>query len=404
MTINANIKKLYIANFLTGIIFWYPIEKLFMQDIGISAFGVGVNAVVFLAITVIFDVPSGVLADRWNRKRTLILSLVALALSSLVLGLSNSLAPYLVGTMLFGAYVVLTSGTYQAIMYDSLYQIGESKRYDKHQGRAYALFLAGVGFSSLAGGYIADGFGYRWSYYLSIIPTFLALFALLTLVEPIIIRTAHDTRLKKHIKNSADLLFSNKILFHLALFAVIAGMLRSTQNEFAGLYYIALGLTAIPTGYANAARWLSGTAGQFIAEKIGRKVLHFIPMLFFTFFVFTLIESLWGLIFFYMAVFLHAVMQNQAEAEIQDHTPSEIRATTLSLLGFATNVILIPIGLLFGWITQQVSVYAAYQVLAVVGLIYSIVWLLRGRAHINAAARNNGDKEHSSVNPIEAEL
>ena len=97
-------------------------------------------------------------------------------------------------------------------------------------------------------------------------------------------------------------------------------------------------------------------------------------------------------------------MQNQAEAEIQDHTPSEIRATTLSLLGFATNVILIPIGLLFGWITQQVSVYAAYQVLAVVGLIYSIVWLLRGRAHINAAARNNGDKEHSSVNPIEAEL
>jgi len=35
----ANIRKLYLLNLLAGIVFWYPIEKLFMQHIGISAFG-----------------------------------------------------------------------------------------------------------------------------------------------------------------------------------------------------------------------------------------------------------------------------------------------------------------------------------------------------------------------------
>ncbi len=57
-----------------------------MQSIGISPFGIAINAVVFLLITVIFDVPSGVLADKWNRKYTLVLAILSLGLSSFILG------------------------------------------------------------------------------------------------------------------------------------------------------------------------------------------------------------------------------------------------------------------------------------------------------------------------------
>lgn len=169
---------------------------------------------------------------------------------------------------------------------------------------------------------------------------------------------------------------------HLALFVVVASLMRSTQNEFAGLYYIALGLTAIPTGYANSAKWLFGAYGQFIAAKIGRKTLRFIPLFFIAFFIFTLIGSLWGLVFFYAAVFLQSILNNQAEAEIQDNTPSEVRATTLSMLGFASNIVLIPLSLLFGWITQQISVYAAYQMITVIGGLYLIGWFFVSRKHL----------------------
>lgn len=45
---HGNIFKLYISNFLTGLVFWYAIEKLFMLSIGINPFGVSINAVVHL--------------------------------------------------------------------------------------------------------------------------------------------------------------------------------------------------------------------------------------------------------------------------------------------------------------------------------------------------------------------
>jgi hypothetical protein len=95
-----------------------------------------------------------------------------------------------------------------------------------------------------------------------------------------------------------------------------------------------------------------------------------------TFVVFSAVESLWGLPFFYGAVFLQAILSNQTEAEFQDNTPSEVRATTLSMLGFAANAILIPLGLLFGYIAEVQTIFSAYKFFALIGLLYVSYWLI----------------------------
>jgi MFS family permease len=381
--VKSNINKIYIANFLTGVVFWYPVEKLFMRTIGISPFGVGINAVVLLSITILLDVPAGILADRWKRTYTLVIALVSLALSSLVLGLSHSLAVYLIGTCFYGIYLVCTSGTYQALMYDSLTDIGEQEDYDKYQGRSYALFLAGVSISSLMGGYIAVWVGYRASFFLSIIPAIITVFILFSIAEPKKHKLLHDNHYIKHVVKGFSILKANPLVLNLAIFSVIAGVLRSSQNEFAGLYYIALGLTAIPSGYVNSVKWLSGAVGQVYARRIGRRAFILIPVLFICFLVFTLIHSVYGLIFFMLAVLLQAILANQAEAEIQTHIKSETRATTLSAISFLTNLILIPLGLAFGWLAGKYSPFKSYQLIALVGIVYLIYWLFKGRKQIS---------------------
>jgi MFS family permease len=381
-----DIKKLYIANFFTGIVFWYPIEKLYLRSLGITPFQIGVNAVVFLLITLLFDIPAGVLADRWKRSYTLILALVALACSHLAMGLSKNLAPYLIGSALFGFYVVLSSGTFQAYMYDLLDDQDLAKNYDKHQGRAYALFLAGVGFSSLAGGYIADGLGYRAAYFLSIISAVLTMLLLLSMDEPSHHKKTHSGYLK-HIGQGFRALKKTPLTFHLAVFVVVAGLIRSTQNEFAGLYYIALGLTAIPTGYANAAKWLSGSFGQIIARRLGRSALSYIPVFYLTFGLFSVMGSAWGLVPFFVTVLLHGILQNQAEAEIQSHIDASVRATTLSSLSFLTNALLVPVGLLFGWLSGKYSALFAYRSVAAIGFVYLLFWMLRSRKTLHTLTR-----------------
>ena len=44
----------------------------------------------------------------------------------------------------------------------------------------------------------------------------------------------------------------------------------------------------------------------------------------------------------------------------QDRIDSSLRATALSLINFGTSTLMIPLGLLFGWLAEHYSVFAAY--------------------------------------------
>jgi MFS family permease len=398
---HPNIRKLYLLNLLAGLVFWYPIEKLFLLHIGVSPFGISVNAIVFLVILVVFDVPAGVLADHWKRKYTLQVALFALVIASLIGAAGHSLAEYLPMTIFLGGFVVLTQGTFQAMMYDSLEDTGDHTAYDRHQGLSYALFLAGLGISSIAGGYIAEAYGFRTTYVATAIVMVLSFLLTCTLSEPAAHKSVTDRNLKAHIQSSFRQIIASKLLFQLSLLITAVSVLRSAQNEYAGLLFVALGMGAIPIGYATAGKWLFSSLGQVVAPKIGRRALQLTPAFFITFTLFSLIHSRWSLIFFYIAGFLYAIVFNQAESAVQDSVPSEIRATALSVLTFSSNVILVPLSLLFGWLAQH-SVFNAYFMISVVGLLYLVSWAITGRKTLRQA---HDQKAHlSQVPSIEAEI
>ncbi len=370
----GNIAKLYISNLLTGLVFWYSVEKLFMYSIGINAFGVSINAVALVIVTTLFEVPSGVLADRWNRKYTLALGVAALGVSSLILGASHGLALYLFGTIIYGLYLCLTNGTYQALTYDSLQEEGKTASYAKHQGTSYGLFMLGIAVASPLGGYVADRFGYPLTYYLSAVLCIANLLVVLSMHEPAFHKLSADSKLRQHIGSSWRALVHNPTLLYLSVLLLVAGMLRSSLNEYAGLYFIAIGFGAIGSGWANGGKWLFGALGQFLSARLAR----LLPVMIVVFFVAFAVMSSWrtplGLIFFYLATFTYGVIQNESQAMIQDRISSGLRATALSLINFGTSSLMIPLGLLFGWVAQHYDVFRAYQVFAFVGLFYLVIW------------------------------
>lgn len=266
-------------------------------------------------------------------------------------------------------------------MYDSLHELGKEKHYDKYQGFAYAVFLAGLGISSVFSGYIYDSLGSRWPYYLSVISLLLAIVILIMLKEPKFHKPESDNNFLKHVKASIKIIIQNKTIFHLSFFIVVASILNSTLYEYIGLYYIYIGISAVAMGYADSLKLFSASIGQLIAPKIGRKALKLIPFLFIAFGLFSVIQSAWGLIMLYFTIFLYYMLRNQTEAEIQDNTPSYVRATTLSVLGFLSNVALIPLGLAFGWLAGAQNVFSSYQMIALIAMLYLIIWFVFGRKY-----------------------
>ncbi|MGH3367121.1 MAG: MFS transporter, partial [Nocardioidaceae bacterium] len=110
---------LYAAAFLQNLALWVPIEKLFMTSIGFDAAGVGVMAAVYSVVVPIFEVPSGVLADRWSRRGVLVLACLAAVVSVTIGGLSDNVATYMVAAMFLGVFFAMQSGTFESIVYDT---------------------------------------------------------------------------------------------------------------------------------------------------------------------------------------------------------------------------------------------------------------------------------------------
>src|SRR5207249_4356786 len=91
---------------LQGLLLWVPVEKLFMTQIGFDAASVGVMAAAYAVVVPLFEVPSGILADRWSRSWIMVWASVALMASSLLGGLSTSVTKYLASVPLVGTAVV----------------------------------------------------------------------------------------------------------------------------------------------------------------------------------------------------------------------------------------------------------------------------------------------------------
>jgi MFS family permease len=84
---------LYVAKFLWNLVFWYSIEKLFMVSIGFNNESIAFMVAVYAAMSVLMEVPSGVLADRWSRKGVLALGALCLTIALSVPELSASKNP-----------------------------------------------------------------------------------------------------------------------------------------------------------------------------------------------------------------------------------------------------------------------------------------------------------------------
>src|SRR5215204_4435722 len=108
-SLHRRLLPLHVAVFLQGFILWVPVEKLFMSEIGFDSATIGMMAAAYAAVVPIIEVPSGILADRWSRRGTLVVATVALLACSLFGGLSNNVLTYTLSTLALGVYFAMYS-------------------------------------------------------------------------------------------------------------------------------------------------------------------------------------------------------------------------------------------------------------------------------------------------------
>jgi MFS family permease len=376
LPMQSNITKLYLSNFLTGFVFWYGIEKLFMQSIGLDAAAIGVIAAFGIGIVAFGDIPSGILADAWSRKGTLMLSAACLGGSSLILGLSHGFNQYICGYLFYSLYVVATSGTYQAIMYDTLHELGRSQHYSQVAGRSYALFLAGAGLGDIIGGFVGQHFGLVTPFLVSVLPCLLNIVVMASLVEPVFHKAEHKERLLKQLTGVVKQIAAEPLLRVLAIVLSLFWVIEMFKLDFGQLYLLRY-VSSLPVmGSLWALYAFVWAGGSLLAHRFKRHLTWLIVAATVPIVLMAAVDHWVAIVFLFVQIFAMGALQNQIETKVQAATPAVVRASVLSVLSFMGRFITIPASIGMGWVFQHYGVMTAVSLTATVAVGILVFWFV----------------------------
>lgn len=152
--LRSNIKKYYLAYALNGLSLTIPITVLYYLSFGLSYAQVALLESIFLVTLLVFEIPTGALADRFGRKTTITLGALIMPIATFITALSSSFLAFAIICIMYGIGMALMSGAENALIYDSLVSAEEEKTFIKVEGRTWALFYLFAAISAPFGSYI----------------------------------------------------------------------------------------------------------------------------------------------------------------------------------------------------------------------------------------------------------
>lgn len=144
---------------------------LVFLDRGLSFFVIGLLIACRDVTVNVLEIPSGVIADSFGRRRSMMVSFVAYIISFLVLGSATNLAWLFVGMFLYGVGDTFRTGTHKAMIFEWLRIHGRGAE----RTRIYGLTRSWSQIGSAVCGVIAAGFilvsgNYQYVFYFAIVP------------------------------------------------------------------------------------------------------------------------------------------------------------------------------------------------------------------------------------------
>jgi MFS family permease len=119
----------------------YALYALLFADTGLSVAEISVLFAIWSAVGIVAEVPTGALADRFSRRGALVAAGVLQALAYVLWTVAPGFPAFAAGFVLWGLGGTLVSGTFEALLYDGLADVGAADQYARVMGRVTAVGL-----------------------------------------------------------------------------------------------------------------------------------------------------------------------------------------------------------------------------------------------------------------------
>jgi MFS family permease len=390
--IESNIAKNYLFLGLTYVDLTRGLWMIWLTIQGFSLTQLGILEGTFHLTSFLMEVPTGIVADLFGRKTSRFLGRVLFLGSLFILYFSRSMPIQCIAFALTAIGYNLESGAGEALIYDSLKEIGREEGYKKIAGINNVIFEAGSVISLIVGGYCAHYLGYQWVFIPGMSVCVLSILVSTLFEEPTLTqKEQHRLRkmgwlkaMSEQTRESLLVIKENPRIAFIILFTELVMMFITSLYFYLQTFWKANGFNELQIGgFLAIAAVLSAAAG-LLAHRIERRlgvrgIILVFPLL--------LILSLWGLgltdysvIFFTMTGFVDGVLYVAMQDYLNKMIPSERRATILSFQSMAFSMYMIVFFPIIGLIGETRGLQKAFLLLAVIAtLLYGLYILIAGR-------------------------
>lgn len=153
--LGRDLRWFYAYRLLATSYLFIPIFMLFQDQRGLSYAGRLALGGVFSATIVLAEVPTGVFADRFGRRRSMLLGALVMVVSCLVAASSHSFGGFAVAEVLAALSLALCSGADSAYLFDLLAAHDRGHEYGRRESVASAWHLLGSALAFAGGGLLA---------------------------------------------------------------------------------------------------------------------------------------------------------------------------------------------------------------------------------------------------------
>lgn len=354
--IKKQISKLYLSSVLGNLSLtgaWVAI----LAARGFSLVEIGIAETVFHIVSIIFEIPSGALADVLGRKKMLVVSSVMRMIGSVIMIFSDSLFTVCASIAFHAVSYNFSSGTGDALAYDSLKTVGKESGFERYGSNQLVIYRLCGGISTLCAG-LAILIGHRLAYGTDIIVTAAQIAVLCTLKEAGVHQKSEGTLIAELLR-----CFRESLIFMKNAGKAIAIMLCNSlvgAVDILLLFFLQAKLPerGIPSEWLGVALLfmeMGGIVGSKLILKLPKlkykRVFAAAAALVLTGFC---AEHSASCIVMALGGFLAAVgddaLQVRTNALLQDMFPSEQRATLTSVESFSFSVIMIVLSPLAGFV------------------------------------------------------
>lgn len=327
---------------------------------GYSLVEISIAETVFHITSIIFEIPSGVFADVFGRKKMLIVSTVMRMIGSIIMILSNNLFMVCISIAFMALSYNFSSGSGDALAYDSLKLARMESRFEKYESNQLIIYRLCSGISTLCAGF-ALTIGHRIAYGTDLVTGAIQIMILFSLREVY----AKDRSKNKERKPVSKLIkcFQESLAFLKKARKAMGIMLCNSLIGAVDILLLFFLQAKLPE--KGMSEWWLGLALLFMEMGgiVGSKLILKLPKLSYKWiFSISTLLVLTGLLAEHsplcrvmsMGGFIAAVgddaLQVRTNALLQNMFPSEQRATLTSVDSFCFSAIMIVLSPLAGFV------------------------------------------------------